>query len=91
MDDKKLIKTMFSIDVMSIVSDTEDETKGEAQTGYNYTLDSSLPELTYALAGFLKSMDADEDIRNSAGIAEGSKSIGSAFIALLQSYYERIE
>jgi len=84
MDDKKPIKTIFSIEAISIISDTEDNTQGEAAIGYEYKLDTSLPELTFAVAGFLKAMDEDEDLKQT--VAEG-QTVGDTFITLLQQYY----
>lgn len=84
MDDTKKIKTLFSIETTSIVSDTADEKTGEASIGYNYALDTSLPELIYALAGFLKAIDTDDDIK---ATFSGTSPVGEAFIALLQQYY----
>jgi hypothetical protein len=85
MDDTKKIKTMFLVDVISIISDTTDESQGEASTGYEYRFDASLPELAYALGGFLKQLDADEDIRATMA---GNEAPGDAFITLLKSYYD---
>lgn len=88
MDDKKKLKTLFSVDVQTIISDTEDKEVGEAQTGYSYNLDGSIPEIAYALAGFLKALDEDEDVKASLN-TDGS--VGSAFITLLNQYYITLE
>ena len=79
---------MFSVSVASVISDTEDETKGEAQTSYEYALDTSLPELAYSIAGFLKMVDADPDIKQTLA---GTTSVGDAFITLLQQNYNAIK
>lgn len=84
MDDAKKIKTLFSIDAMSIISDTEDEKVGEAQVGYAYALNGGFPELALAIAGFLKEIDKDEDIKNA--LASGNK-VGEAFLTLIGQYY----
>ena len=88
MDDVKDIKVMFTVTVTSVISDTEDETKGEAATAYKYMLDTSLPELAYAMAGFLRLVDDDPDIKKTLDI---DRSVGAAFITLLQSNYDNIK
>ena len=89
MEDVKDIKVMFTVTVTSVISDTEDDTKGEAATAYKYMLDTSLPELAYAMAGFLKLVDDDPDIKkNLEGV---DRSVGAAFIMLLQSNYDAIK
>jgi hypothetical protein len=88
MDDKKPIKTIFSVEAVSIISDTADNKQGEAVVGYEYNLDTSLPELTFALAGFLKAMDEDEDMKQT--VSDG-QAVGSTFITLLQQYYDMKE
>jgi len=89
MDDTKKIKTIFAIEVVSVIEDTADETKGEASTGYQYALDSSLPELAFAVSGFLKAIDGDEDLKVAMKVEDGT--IGNAFIQLLQLYYDQPE
>lgn len=86
MDDSKKIKNIFTIDATSIISDTADDKTGEASVGYQYNLDTSLPELAYSLAGFLKVIDKDESVSKTL---EGERSVGAAFISLLQAYYDR--
>ena len=88
MEDTKKIKTIFSIDAMSIVADTEDEATGEASTGYQYTFNSSLPELAFALAGFLKVAEEDADIKTTLG---AGSNLGDAFINLVKLYYDKAE
>ncbi len=86
MDDSKKIKTLFNINAVSIISETENEEIGEATNGYEYGLDTSIPELAYALAGFLKAIDKDPDITEAAMLAKGA-TIGDNFITLLHQYY----
>jgi len=88
MDDSKKIKNIFAIDATSIISDTEDDKTGEASVGYNYNLNTSLPELAFSLAGFLKVIDKDESVSKTI---DGERSVGAAFISLLQAYYDRNE
>lgn len=88
MDDTKVIKTIFKAETVSVVSDTKDEATGEAAVGYQFGLDTSIPELAFALAGFLKMLDNDEDIKKTI---TGSRSVGSAFIALLEANYNAPE
>jgi len=83
MEDTKKIKTIFEVSVSSIISDTDDPKVGEANTGYTYDLNTSLPELAYTIAGFLKQLDLDEDISKTV---EGT-TVGEAFITLLNQYY----
>jgi len=88
MEDKKKIKTIFSIDANTIISDTEDNTKGEASVGYQYDLNTSIPELAFSIAGFLKALDSEPDIKETF---EGDGKVGLAFITLLQQYYSTAE
>lgn len=88
MDDKQTIKAIFTVNAVTIISDTADEKTGEASIGYNYSLDTSLPELAFAVSGFLKAIDADEDMSK---VVEGSRTVGDAFITLLQQYYSTSE
>ncbi len=89
MEDTKKIKTIFAIDATSIIADTEDDTTGEASTGYSYKLDTSMPELAFSIAGFLKAIDGDEDLKVMMAVESGT--IGEAFIALIQAYYTHPE
>jgi hypothetical protein len=86
MDDIKVIKPIFTVNLASMISDTADETKGEAQVGYTYDLDGSLPELAYAVAGFLKMADQDPDMAKV--ISDGSP-VGENFITLVKMYYDK--
>jgi len=86
MEDQKVIKCLFKVDAISTIEDTEDEKEGEASIGYKYHLDTSLPELAYGLAGFLKAIDTDEDIKKTV---DAITTVGEAFIALLQLYYTK--
>jgi hypothetical protein len=88
MEDTKKIKTIFSIDATSIISDTKDDTVGEASTGYSYVFDTSLPEFAFAIAGLLKTLDTDEDVKQ---MTETNTTVGAAFIELVTLYYNRKE
>lgn len=88
MDDTRDIKTIFSVNAVSIISDTNNETEGEASVGYEYKLDTSLPELAFALAGFLKAMENDADIKIAI---DAKNSVGEAFIDLIHLYYTKVE
>ena len=88
MDDTKVIKTIFGIDAISIIADTADDKVGEASTGYEYHLNTSLPELAFAFAGFLKAMESDPDIKEAIK-AKGS--VAEAFLNLVQLYYTKAE
>jgi len=86
MEDKKEIKVIFSVHAVSIIADTDDEKEGEASVGYEYKLNTSFPELAFALAGFLKAVEDDHDIKDAMQVAK-DRTISEAFISLVQAYY----
>lgn len=88
MEDKKVIKKIFEIEVTSVIEDTDDEKKGEATIGYAYSVDTSLPELAFSVAGFLKAMDRDEEMQKQV---EAGQTVGGAFITILEAYYNNKE
>ena len=88
MEDKKDIKVVFSITAQSIVEDTEDKDKGEASTGYEYKLDTSLPELAFSIAQFLKIIDNDKDMQTSVA---NNGPVGLAVLTLIEQYYKTKE
>ena len=87
MDDVKTIKPILIIEAVSIVGDTKDAERGEASIGYNFTVDCGLPELAFALAQMLKSIDTEDEFK--ATVADGTKDVGTTFIALLVQYYKQ--
>ncbi len=88
MENKKPIKVIFNITAVSVIEDTADETKGEASTGYEYAMDTSMPELAYSLAGFLKAIDTSDDLK--AATSDGS-SPGQALLTLVEQFYNMKE
>jgi len=88
MKNTRNIKTIFTIDVVSTIESTEDTTKGEASTGYTYKLDTSFPELAFAIAGFLKVAEEDTSLTNQIS---DKGSLGAAFITLIETYYNTKE
>lgn len=87
MEDTKTIKNLFSVDVESVISDTADEKVGEAGTKYSYNMNTSFPELAYSIAGFLKTIDADPDIKQALNVEAGT--VGDVFINLIKLYYDQ--
>jgi hypothetical protein len=86
MDENKPMKTIFSITTESIIS--SDEKEVEATVGYKYTINSSFPELAYAMAGLLKEVDKDGDLKELAGGETPAGKLGERFIELLHTYYK---
>jgi hypothetical protein len=87
-EDAKKMKTIFAIELTSRVEDTANDKEGEASVGYAYKVDTSFPELAFAIAGFLKAVDKDEDV---AGQVSDDRPMGEAFIAILKAYYDNKE
>lgn len=88
MEDKRDIKVVFSITAQTIVEDTKDKDKGEASTGYEYKINTSLPELAFSIAQFLKIIDSNKDMQ--AGVANNGP-VGLAVLTLIEQYYKTKE
>jgi len=86
-DNNKRIETLFQIDSVSNISETDDPNVGEAAIGYIFAFNTSIPELAFSFAEFLKALDKDGDAVKQVDKSQFNKP-GSAFIALLKQYYE---
>jgi len=88
MNDTNVVKTLLAIDVVSIISETENEDEGEANVGYQFKLNGSLPEIAHSIAIFLKMVDEQVDMKEAVNT---DQPIGKALLELIENYYNTNE